>query len=208
MASELDDRPDLSIPLCRAAHERLLATARRITDGQARGPSRLPGWTVGHVMTHLARNADGHSVRLEGALRGEDVPRYPGGDAEREAGIEAGAGRPAAELAADLDGAQRRLETVWRRSAEAGWPHRELQGGDRWETPASPIRRMAEVEFHHADLGLGYGPDDWPEEYVEWQLDILLASVPRRSDSRRRRQLVAWLAGREALPDGFGLDPW
>jgi hypothetical protein len=31
----------------------------RLTDADARGPSLLPGWTRGHVLTHLARNADG-----------------------------------------------------------------------------------------------------------------------------------------------------
>ena len=41
------------------AHARLLALLRDragALDGGA--PSRLPDWTVGHVLTHLARNAD------------------------------------------------------------------------------------------------------------------------------------------------------
>jgi maleylpyruvate isomerase len=38
---------------------RLLATAAALTDAQAREPSLLPGWTRGHVLTHIARNADG-----------------------------------------------------------------------------------------------------------------------------------------------------
>ena len=29
-----------------------------LTDDQAREPSLLPGWSRGHVLTHLARNAD------------------------------------------------------------------------------------------------------------------------------------------------------
>src|SRR5579875_4123016 len=110
MARDLDDRPEAATALCVAAHARLLATARRLTDDQARAPSRLPGWTVGHVLTHLARNADGHTLRLEGALRGEEVPRYPGGQAQRNGDIESGAGRPAAEIVEDLRKAQRQLE--------------------------------------------------------------------------------------------------
>ena len=39
--------------------DRLLATAGALTGAQVAGPSRLPGWTRGHVLTHLARNADG-----------------------------------------------------------------------------------------------------------------------------------------------------
>jgi len=63
----------------RAAHERLHARARLIDDGVARGPSRLPGWTVGHVVTHLARNADSVVRRLHGAAAGVPAPQYPGG---------------------------------------------------------------------------------------------------------------------------------
>ena len=37
----------------------VLATLTPITDEQARAGSRLPGWTRGHLVTHLARNADG-----------------------------------------------------------------------------------------------------------------------------------------------------
>ena len=41
------------------ATQRLLDTARTITDPDLRVPSMLPGWTRGHVLAHLARNADG-----------------------------------------------------------------------------------------------------------------------------------------------------
>ena len=37
--------------------ERLLATARELDIA---APSLLPGWTRGHVITHIARNADGY----------------------------------------------------------------------------------------------------------------------------------------------------
>ncbi|MHB1928527.1 MAG: maleylpyruvate isomerase N-terminal domain-containing protein, partial [Acidimicrobiales bacterium] len=93
--TDLDDRPDDAIELCVAAHHRLLGTVGHLGDEHIGAPSRLPHWTVGHVLTHLARNADGHVVRLEGALRGEDVRRYPGGVEQRDADIEAGASRPA-----------------------------------------------------------------------------------------------------------------
>ena len=132
------------IALSRAAHRRLIATVNGLDDETARRPSLLPGWSVGHVLTHLARNADGHARRLEGALRGEEVPRYPGGSAERESNIDAGAGRPARDLAADVTGSAERLEDVWTRSADAGWPSRELLAGDRWRTPESPWRRLRE----------------------------------------------------------------
>ena len=83
MSKDLAADPVTTIGLCQAAHSRLLVTVGGITDEQVRGPSRLPNWTIGHVLTHIARNADGHARRLDGALRGEDLPRYAGGTSQR-----------------------------------------------------------------------------------------------------------------------------
>ena len=63
-------------------------------------PSLLPGWTVGHVLTHIARNADSMVRVLDAAERGEVAERYPGDS--RNAGIEAGSGRPASAQVADV----------------------------------------------------------------------------------------------------------
>jgi maleylpyruvate isomerase len=203
----LDADPAAGVELCGAAHRRLLETVEKLSDDQARAASRLPGWTVGHVLTHLARNAEGHARRLEGALRGQNVPRYwPG---QRDADIAAGAGRPAGAIVSDLRAAQEALEALWDRSMEAGWPNRQFLGDDHWETTGSPARRMREVEVHHVDLGLGYEPSDWPEDYVAWELPMVLATVPervRRPDDAR--DLVAWATGRGPLPARVELEPW
>jgi maleylpyruvate isomerase len=209
MPTDLEQDPAAAIALCQAAHARLVARAERLTDDRVRAPSRLPGWSVGHVLAHLAHNAEGHARRLEAALAGQDLPRYPGGSSQRDAGIAADADHSAAELAADLAGTARRLEKVWARSAAAGWPHAELRGHDSWPTTASPARRLREVEVHHVDLGLGYEPAHWSDDYVEWELPVLLATVPGRlPDPGDRRDLLVWLMGR--LPDlpRVRLDPW
>jgi maleylpyruvate isomerase len=207
--NDLDADPTRAVQLCRTAHARLLAAVSHVTHEQVRSPSRLPDWTIGHVLTHLARNADGHTRRLEGALQGQNVPRYPGGPTQRNSEIDAGALRPAADIIADLDTSQRRLELVWDRSAAADWPHPELRGDDHWPATSSPVRRLREVEIHHVDLGLGYEPPDWPEDYVAWELPMLLATVPSRLQrSTDARALVAWLSGREPVPAAIQLDPW
>ena len=41
------------------ATDRMLRTAATLDDAAVAAPSPLPGWTRGHVLTHLARNADG-----------------------------------------------------------------------------------------------------------------------------------------------------
>ncbi|HXW82437.1 MAG TPA: maleylpyruvate isomerase family mycothiol-dependent enzyme [Acidimicrobiales bacterium] len=207
MSRDLDADPGAAIELCLAAHARLLVAVADLTDAQGGSPSRLPGWTIGHVLTHLARNADGHVRRLEGALRGENVPRYQPG--QRDAEITEGAGRTAGEAVSDLQVAQGSLEDAWERSVAAGWPHRQLLGDDHWVTTSSPVRRLREVEIHHVDLGLGYEPSDWPEEYVTWELPMVLATVPERvRRPEDARNLVAWVTGRAPLPSGVALSPW
>lgn len=207
MLPDLGESPEVAIQLCRASHVRLVSRVEDLTDGQARAPSRLPGWTVGHVLTHLARNADGHARRLRGTLRGQDVPRYQAG--QRDADITVGAGRPAADVVSDLRAAQEALELVWAECVAAGWPNRHLRGSDSWESPASPARRLREVEVHHVDLGLGYEPSDWPEEYVAWDLPVVLASVPgRAAGPDDARDLLAWVTGRGPVPSHVQLAPW
>ena len=153
--------------------ETVVATARCIdavsglSDDQAREPSLLPGWTRGHLVTHLARNADALANVLHGAQAGEVRAMYPSQE-ERDAAIEAGAGRPASELCADLVAASGR----WHQAAE------ELHATNlentflpRPEREPVPVRRVAvlrrtEVEVHHADLGLGYTAVHWPDDFV------------------------------------------
>src|SRR5690242_9950981 len=85
------------------ATQRLLDTARTITDPDLRVPSMLAGWTRGHVLAHLARNADGMRNVLVGVRTGQDRLAYASAEA-REAGIEQYADRRATEHAADLAG--------------------------------------------------------------------------------------------------------
>jgi maleylpyruvate isomerase len=205
----LEDNPSTAIDVCRAAHAHLLSTVATLTDERSGAPSKLPGWTVGHVLTHLARNADGHTRRLEAALRGEDLARYPGGSVQRESDISKGAARPVREVLDDLRRAQDRLELAWDKSAAAGWPHPEFRGDDHWPASASPVRRLREVEIHHVDLGFAYGPSDWPAEYVAWELPMLLATVPERVQRPEySRDLIVWLAGRGPIPSAVELSPW
>ena len=94
-----------------AANDRLIATVARLSDADVAAPSRLPGWTRGHVLAHLARNADSQVNLLTWARTGVETPQYP--DLEtRDAEIEAGAPRPAKEQLADLEDSTARLFAI------------------------------------------------------------------------------------------------
>jgi maleylpyruvate isomerase len=217
----------------RVATASVLATTAVITDPRAREPSLLPGWTRGHVLTHLARNADGLRNLLVWARTSVETPQYPSVQARND-GIEAGAGRPAAELAADI------AESAGLFAAEA-----ERLGGQDWTVRVAGIRgyghpawytlwrRLSELEIHHVDLGLGYRASDWPAEFARQCLERAAgdfarpdapAAVLRSADdgteqrigpeeaedpvtiSGPTRELLAWLIGR-GTGDGLVAEP-
>lgn len=165
--------------------------AERWSDEDVRAPSLLPGWSRAHVLTHLARNADGVAATWSGSLRGEVVPRYPGGDAQRDADIATGSTRPVTELLADLAASAERLDRVLRAVSESG--------PDAWDRPASegrPARsflgaRWREVEIHRVDLAGAYTADRWPPSFVGWLLPELASSLGSRPGVAGLRVVVA-----------------
>lgn len=195
-------RPDAEIAECRTSHERLHRSVKELDDAAMRRPSRLPGWSVGHTVTHLARNADSVVRRLSAVIDGRTVDQYEGGPAGRAAEIEAGANRSAAEIYDDLVRADDAVEAMFEVVPEEAWecpfatPNawREFQ-----QRPASflPFTRWREVETHHVDLGIGYEFADWPQTLIERWLPGLLQDLPERTDAR---QLAAWVLGRGTAP--------
>jgi len=168
-----------------AATARLQATAATLTDAQAREPSLLPGWTRGHVLTHIARNADGLRNLLAWARTGTETPMYPSAEA-REAAIEAGAGRPAAELAADIAHSAAAFSTEAScMPAEAWLTQVRALYGPPFPGLAVLDRRLGEVVIHHSDLGAGYTPDDWPADFVSGALPSVAASFAGTQDAPR-----------------------
>jgi len=143
-----------------------------------RSPSLLPGWSVGHVLTHLARNADSHVRRLEAAADDRVVSQYAGGRAERDADIEEGAVRPLDEIVDDLTRACEGLQQVLVAFPQDLWDRAVVQR-EYFTAPAAtlPFTRVMEVEVHHSDLGRNYDPADWSRAFtiraLPWVLDRL-----------------------------------
>lgn len=168
-----------------AATELLLATAGGLSDAQVAEPSLLPGWTRGHVLTHIARNADGLGNLLRWARSGTETPMYASA-AARSADIEAGAGRPAAGLAADVRESAAAFAAEAAAMPDDAWTEqvRALHGAP---FPAFGVldRRLSEVEIHHVDLAAGYAPADWPAGFVADALPRVAGSFTGRDDAPR-----------------------
>lgn len=228
-ADAVDPRQiDADVAGCAAAHQRLLEDLDRLLSGAAAlpddpvgRPSRLEGWTIGHVLTHLARNADALAGMIAAADRGEVADQYPGGWEQRDGDIEQGATRPLADQIADVRRSIWELEATWTRATAAAWSGRgrALLG----EVPIShlPFRRWREVEIHHLDLGLPDlglegvglldGPADWSPDWVRSELSRQVATwksrrpmgmtdLPSEALALAPTDRLAWLVGRLTIP--------
>ncbi|MQA16335.1 MAG: maleylpyruvate isomerase family mycothiol-dependent enzyme [Pseudonocardiaceae bacterium] len=165
------------------------------------GPSRLPGWTRGHVVTHLARNADALVRLLEWARTGAENPMYASPEA-RNAEIEAGAGRPHAEQLDDLRRCAARFAETAGRLQPSHWEAtvRTAQGRD---VPASAIgwMRVREVWLHLVDLDAGADIDVLPDDIAA----ALVRDVAGWMDSRIEQGVALRLGDdTDAAPVVFG----
>jgi maleylpyruvate isomerase len=170
-------------------------------------PSSLPGWSVGHVLTHIARNADGALRQLDG------LPQYWMAATSRHADIEVGAGRSWAELVDDVVTTSVAVEARMREVAD--WTGSTVSIAGRRPKALLPESRRREVEIHRADLGLGYGFADMPRDFVRTDVGRMtmawsarqpmgLTALPDAVLALPEPDRLAWLWGRLAVA---GVDP-
>lgn len=176
---------------------------RVLSNADVRQPSLLAGWSIGHLLTHLARNADSVVRRLDAAARGALVDQYPGGSAGRVAEIDAGAARDVRDLIDDVISSSDAVDAAFAAFDDDLWD-RPSRNGSGFVHPVSvlPFRRWREVEVHLVDLGRGYTVADWPIGLVEMWLPDALGQAADRTD---KNQLLGWLLRRADPP---GLDPY
>jgi maleylpyruvate isomerase len=149
----------------REATERLLSAAAALDNAAVAAPSRLPGWSRGHVLAHLARNADA----LVNVLGGR--PMYANGEI-RDAEIERDASRTLDIQLGDV----RDTDARFRRAAEApaDWARTvTLRNGVTDVAARVPFRRWGEIELHHVDLGIDRDLEDLSEEFVTREIEFL-----------------------------------
>jgi maleylpyruvate isomerase len=214
----------------REATDRLIATARKLDDAALREPSRLPGWSRGHVLAHVARNADALVNVLTAARTGTHIPMYASAES-RDADIERDAARPLEAQLEDLAASADRFNAAAAALHPEAWQRTvELRNKITDRADRIPFRRLIEVELHHVDLGTGCEVEDLPTSFVDHDLDYVAGErfagrpdVPaleiRSDDGRVWRTgrtdaeptsvsgsapaLLGWLTGRA---DGSGLD--
>ncbi|WKX69739.1 maleylpyruvate isomerase family mycothiol-dependent enzyme [Streptomyces sp. XD-27] len=210
------------------ATDRLLTAVAALDEAAADQPSLLPGWTRGHVLAHLARNADALVNLLTWARTGEETPMYASEDA-RDRDIERDAARPLPVHLDDLRTSAFRFNAAAAALPRDRWTFEvTMRNGVTERAERLPFRRLVEVELHHVDLGIGYTMADLPDAFVEQHLAFLTAvkfaghpelpalrltdgdrvwetgraEGPRLTVSGHPGGLLGWLTGRA---DGSGL---
>lgn len=225
--------PDRDAAEVAEATEQLLDAVAELSAEDLSGPSLLPGWSRGHVLCHVARNADAMVNLLTWAETGEETPMYADA-ATRERDIEAGAGRARDEHLADLRESADRFAAAAAALPPAAWASQVVLRSGRVVAAAEiPWRRLIEVRLHHVDLDAGHTADDLPAGFADRELawiidglaahegvapvrlhdtgsgtswDLGAAAEPELTVSGPARPLLAWLSGR-AAGDGLHLEP-
>ncbi len=170
----------LNLERLAAATGELLGEISGLGEADVREPSLLPGWTRGHVLSHLARNAEGGTRLLGWARTG--IPRCEYESlAGRAADIDAGAARPAEVLISDVRATAAAFASAAAAVPAAHW-QRLVTYTTGHEVPAGIIvsSRLQEVLIHHVDLALGYGPDSWPGWFTAESAAIVTESLTDR----------------------------
>lgn len=221
MARPLDARLlDACVEGCAATHQLLLETVDAISPEAFAEPSRLPGWSRGTLVGHLALNAQSHVELLAAAARGESARQYGGGPEVRAAVIaEASLWEPE-KAVKELRKAIYSLEGAWAGSTYDTWQGTGIaSSGSVISMHELPFLRWRECVLHLTDLDVGIEYDQWPSHYVRLELDrqkmawaashaMGLTQLPQAAMKLDENHRLAWILQRAevaGLPQGLGL---
>lgn len=199
--------------------ERLLVTVEAFWERDLSGDSSMPGWTLGHLLTHMARNADALCNLLRWAHTGVETPMYASKQ-QRNDDIDCGATRPGGAILTDVVDSAARLQAVADELQPEHWNHEVVTAQGR-TIPATqvPWLRLREVAVHHVDLGASF--DDmppgliralledvtnstrtkpgWPSLRIETvEGDTIEIGSPTVDVKGAQAKVLAWLTGRSA----------
>ncbi len=155
--------------------QRLVRAIDALPDDAYAAPSLLPRWTRGHVVAHLALNAEALAGALRSVLAGEPAAMYSSPEA-RDADIEALSAAPPGKVRDRLLGSSTTLADALRNlpADRGGVEIARTPGSDRtFRADEVVTMRWREVEIHHADLDAGYTRADWPAAFSALVVDSL-----------------------------------
>jgi maleylpyruvate isomerase len=164
------------------ATEAMLNTVESLDELSVRQPSLLDGWSRAHVITHLARNADGCTNLLIWARTGIEHPMYASGD-DRDDAIEEGAVHSHRLLMEDLAAASERFANSARALPVPAWAAELYDAaGDPMPAHHTLRIRLLEVWVHTVDLDCDLDFADIPATHAEQLLEDVAQFFGGRPD--------------------------
>jgi maleylpyruvate isomerase len=191
----------LALDLLGDAAHRVTRTVDSLRGDDWRTSSLLPGWTRGHVVAHLALNAEGLSRCLHGVVGAEQDGARPmyDSDEKRDSDIDDLARAHPSEIRDRLLGGTTVLHDAFAAMPEAAWERRvdRTPGGRSMRTSSLPSMRLRELEIHHVDLGLAYTTRDWSETFSVLLLNAMTKRLhpPERIEVRPLDVDRNWILG-------------
>ena len=184
--------PQGAFELLPEATQRLVRTVDGLEDDELGEPSGLPDWTRGHVVAHLALNAEGLAGVLQGRMEGEPTTMYASDDA-RSSDIEELAAGDRARLRERFLAGTTRLNDAVDHFPDEWWGEtfERTPGGREIRYAAIPGMRLREVEIHHVDLAAGFDPSGWSDAFAS---HLITAMVKREPSDEGFRVLATDLA--------------
>lgn len=149
------------------ATQRLVRGVDALPDAAYAEPSLLPDWSRGHVVAHLALNAEGLAGVLSGVRHGEGTPMYASSES-RARDIEELATATPSTLRDRLLAATTAFQTAANGVPGDAWATRfeRSPGGPSYSAFSAVGMRWREVEIHHVDLGSAYDRGQWPAVFA------------------------------------------
>ncbi|MEU7384313.1 maleylpyruvate isomerase N-terminal domain-containing protein [Streptomyces sp. NPDC042207] len=195
----------------RTGTELILDAVAGLDEAGFSAPSVLPEWTRGHLVAHVAANADALCNLVHWAATGDQTPMYASAE-ERAAGIAKGPTLSADELRSWLTGSAHRLAEGLDGLTDEQWQRQVVTAQGR-TVPATelPWMRAREVCVHAVDLGTGVVTfADLPKGFLT---DLVAEISAKRGltglPDGPLPEVAAWLAGRpHSLADAPELGPW
>jgi maleylpyruvate isomerase len=172
----------MTVDWMRAGTVVLLDACDQLADTDPARPSALPGWSRGHLLAHVAQNANALLNLLTWARTGVITPMYASPQA-RAAEIEAAATQPMPALLDALRSTAAQLDQAVTDLPAPSWEVLITTAGGR-EAPTSivPWMRSREVWVHAIDLDLGLGFDDIPGDISIALIEDMAALMTPRFD--------------------------
>lgn len=197
--TEPDDPTGLLTEVERSTR-RILETIRLLDEG-IDGPSLLPGWSRRMIVAHLAYVASAYLRVTDEALAHGRAETYVSGSRERADSLHSLDSLSAGETARAFEETGDALQSRWEELTTQDWAveYEESRLGLIALSRLIALR-LTELEVHHGDLGLGYGPRTWSDVFVTCCLPLRIAWLEQHH--RKRTDAHLSVEGRWLLRSG------